>query len=160
MYGRCDNFNHWKIFSAIQECITDGSKCNCAKSSILYLALFLIVDGIRGPLDQKTLENVPEPRWVCFKLSVIQSCSCFRHSTRSQIRGFLWNFELDSHANPHNAFGQLVWFSGKCVFVQKVLKRSSKTPSGRDHFLVKWLHKSIFDSFQFRQRSRSNFWGL
>jgi len=26
-------------------------------------------------------------------------------------------------ANSHAAFGQLFWFSGKCVFVQKVLKR-------------------------------------
>jgi len=26
-------------------------------------------------------------------------------------------------ANSHTAFGQLFWFSGKCVFVQKVLKR-------------------------------------
>ena len=88
MYGRCDSFNHWKIVSTIQECITDGSKCNSAESSILYLALFLIVGGICGPLDQKSLEKVPEPRWVCFKLWVIKSRSCFRHSTRSHIREF------------------------------------------------------------------------
>jgi len=26
-------------------------------------------------------------------------------------------------ANSHTAFGQLFWFSGKCIFAQKVLKR-------------------------------------
>jgi len=72
------------------------------------------------PLDQKILEKVPEPRGVCFKFWVIKSRSCFRHSPRSHIRGCLWNSEPDSHANSHNAFGQLFWFSGKYGFGQKM----------------------------------------
>jgi len=69
------------------------------------------------------LKMVPEPRGDCFKLWVIQSRSCFRHSPRSHIGDALWNSEPDSRHNSHNAFGQLFWFSGKCVFVQKVLQR-------------------------------------
>ena len=37
-------------------------------------------------------------------------------------------------ANSHSAFGQLFWFSGKCVFVPKVLNVSCKTHPGR----VQW----------------------
>ena len=64
-----------------------------------------------------------------FKLWVIKSRSCFYHSPRSHIGDALWNSEPDSRHNSHTTFGQLCWFSGKCVFVQKVLNRASKTPS-------------------------------
>jgi len=62
---------------------------------------------------------------------VIKSRSCFRQSSRSHIRRCLWNSEPDSHANSHSAFGQLFWFSGKCVFVQKVLKRIIRNTLGK-----------------------------
>ena len=34
-------------------------------------------------LDQKSLEKVPDPRWVCFKLLVTKSRSCFTHLART-----------------------------------------------------------------------------
>ena len=55
--------------------------------------------------------------------SNFESRSCFRHSPRSHIGDALWNSEPDSRHNSHSAFGQLFWFSGKCVFEQKALKR-------------------------------------
>jgi len=74
---------------------------------------------------------VLEPRGICSKLWVIKSCSCFRQSPRSHIRGCLWNSEPDSHANARSAFGQLFWFSGKCVLVQKVIKRIIQNTLGK-----------------------------
>ena len=48
------------------------------------------------PSDQKWLEMVQEPRGVNFKLWVIKSRSCFRHSPRSHVGDVLWNSEPDS----------------------------------------------------------------
>jgi len=57
-------------------------------------------------------------------------------------------------ANSHTAFGQLFWFSGKCVFVQKVPKRIiQNTPRKGPVFghmgpLTRWsesFHRVIHD---------------
>ena len=42
-------------------------------------------------------------------------------------------------ANSHSAFCELFWFSGKCVFDEKMCFVTSKIHLGRVHFLVKWL---------------------
>jgi len=63
--------------------------------------IFFEDKAVKYPLGQKKFQIIPEPRGDCFKLWVIKSRSCFRHSP---------------------AFGQLFWFSRKCVLVQKVLK--------------------------------------
>ena len=46
-------------------------------------------------------------------------------------------------ANSHTAFGQLFWFSGKCVCVQKVLTLIMKTHAGRGQFLCIWPSRSL-----------------
>jgi len=57
------------------------------------------------PLGHKRPEIVPEPRGVCFKLWVIKSRSCLRHSPRSHIGDVLWNSEPDSHRQLSQCFG-------------------------------------------------------
>jgi hypothetical protein len=56
------------------------------------------------PLGHKRLEMVPEPRGVCFKIWVIKSRSCLRHSPRSHIGDVLWNSEPDSLRQFSSAF--------------------------------------------------------
>jgi hypothetical protein len=52
--------------------------------------------------------------------------SCLRHSPRSHILG-VYKFLNRTHiAKFHSASGQLFWFSGKCVYVQKMQKRKCK----------------------------------
>jgi len=48
--------------------------------------------------------------------------SCFLHSPRSYVGDVLWNSEPDSRGQFSHCFWSF-WFSGKCVFVQNVLKR-------------------------------------
>ena len=75
------------------------------------------------PLGQKSLEMAHEPRGVCLKLWVKRSRSCFLHSPRSHVRDVFGILNQTHVANSHSAYGQLFWLSGKCVFVQRVLKR-------------------------------------
>ena len=42
-------------------------------------------------------------------------------------------------ANSHSALGQLFWFSGTCVFDEKMRFVTSKTPHRRVHFLARWI---------------------
>jgi len=46
----------------------------------------------------------------------------FTHLART-LEKFFGILNQTHVANSHTAFGQLFWFSGKCVFVQKVPKR-------------------------------------
>jgi len=67
----------------------------------------------------------------------MKSCSSFFHSPRSHVGDVLWHSEQTHVANSHNAFGQLFWFSGKCVFDVKIVGSfvtSNKHPS-EDQFL-------------------------
>jgi len=46
--------------------------------------------------------------------------------------------------NSHSTFGQLFWFSGKCVFDEKMPSVTSKTHLGRVYFLEKWVINPTF----------------
>ena len=132
------------IPTSIRSLIFHGTGCNQHSAEFPLMGLNCVCHVVYDillflPSGQKMLEMLPAPKRDCLKLSVMKFRNCFRQSPRWLTRESLWNSELDSRANSHNAFGQLFWFSGKCVFVQKVLQCSSKTPSGRVQFLAEWV---------------------
>jgi len=75
------------------------------------------------PLGQARLEMVPEPRGDCFKLWVIKSRSCFRHSPRSHIGDALWNSEPDSR----HQFSQCFWSAFLVFRKMRFRTESAKT---------------------------------
>jgi len=81
---------------------------------------------------------VPEPRGVCFKLWVINLAAV--SATHLARLGRFCGILIQTHvANSHSALGQLFWFSGTCVFDEKMRFVTSKTPHRRVHFLARWI---------------------
>jgi len=64
-------------------------------------------------------EMVPEPRGVCFKLWMMKSSSCFRHSPRSHIVDILWNSEPDSRHQFSSCFWSAFFGFSENAFLNK-----------------------------------------
>ena len=88
-----------------------------------YIHKFVRVCTHNVPLGQKSLEMAHERRGVCFKLWVKNLAAVFFNHLAHTLGMFCGILNKTHVANSQTAFGQLFWFSGKCVFVQKVLKR-------------------------------------
>jgi len=92
-----------------------------------------------------------EPKGVCFKLSVIKSHSCFLHSPRSHVRDVLWNSEQTHVANFHSALGQLFWFSGKCVFDEKMQFCDIQNTPRKGPIFAEMVHTLMVHTFSTTQ---------
>jgi len=80
-------------------CVTWKAHSRSATAFVTHMNVsntFYVRNQKHIPMGQKRPHMVPEPKGVCFKLWVIKSRSCFRHSLCSHIGDVLWNSEPDS----------------------------------------------------------------
>ena len=95
---------------------------------------------------------VPEPSWVCFKLWVIKSCSCFRHSPRSHILDVLWNSEPDSRRQFSRCFGLALLVFRTIRFRGARQTQSRRAPLAISQSLYRQFHTSHSVKFSFQSQ--------